>query len=421
MQLEEEDAAKQKANKGRAAKKAKKKAKLLPVATAADAARPASEAAQAGDARADTGERDAQQAGAGDADGAQPGMTLPAPQRRPSAAESTVAEADLVVQPEELDLGLLSLAEHHTASFEISPGLLAPQPAAERWEVQSRSRRAAGKKAVPQMPQPSHPTVLEVRKADLRRPSATASAPPVVPLRQVSEAEKLVSPASSRPQLSPTAPQVTGRWAAVVAGKPLAQPPITPPPQSRPHAHPSIGGLATSDVRTPPPPPPSQPSPQQASPWGDVSHASQPWAALQTATAEPAADVSRASSYSLWGGGMSDLSRASLPLSSSRDSLSAISDGSVYGSPPILGSQQLGAGLAAWQGTPFQRSKPPALSPLLSGKAGAGIWSAFSLGPAASPFGGVFTVAPAPASTDPPLAMAQQEAVAAFAAHGGCQ
>ena len=414
-QLEEEDAVKQKANKGRAAKKAKKKAKPLP-ATAADAAAPVSEA-QAGSACADAGDC-AAQAGAGVAgtDRAQPGP--PVQHQRLFDSERTVAEANTVVQSDKLDLDMLSLAEHHTAGQELSHGLPPPQPAAEQWEVQSRSRRAAGKKAVPQVPQRNHPTVLEIRKADLRRPSATAPTPEM-PSRQGLDAEKLVSPALPQSQVSPTAPQVTGRWAAVVAGRPLPQPPITPPLQSRPSA-PSVSGFATSGMRTPQPPPPAQHSLQQAAPWEAVSQITQPWAALQTAATEPAADVSRASSYSLWGGGMSDFSRASLPLSSSRDSLSAISDGSFYGSPPTLGSQQLGAGLAALQGTPYQRSKPPALSPLFAGKAGAGIWSAFSLGPVASPFGGVFTAAPAAAGADPTLAVARQDAVAAFAAHGGC-
>jgi len=408
MQLEEEDAVKQKANKGRAAKKAKKKAKLLPAA-AADAAEPPSDAqagsACAGDSNAHAG------AGAGDADAAQPGSTLPAQRQRLLEAERIVADADTVVQSDEPDLDLLSLAEHHTGSYKLPP----PQPAAEQWEVHSRSRRAAGKKAVPQLPLRNHPTVLEVRKADLRRPAARAPSPEI-PSRQGLDAEKPLSPQS---QLSPTAPQVTGRWAAVVAGKPLPQPPITPPLQSWQPAPSVVGGFATLGMRTPPPPPPAQYSPQQANPWGDVSRVSRPWTALQPAAAEPAADVSRASSYSLWGGGMSDFSRASLPLSSSRDSLSAISDGSLYGSPPVLGGQQLGAGLAALHATSCQRSKPPALSPIFAGKAGAGIWSAFSLGPAASPFGGIFTVAPA--SADPPLEVAQQGALTSSAAHEGRQ
>jgi len=404
---------KQKANKGRAAKKAKKKAKLLP-ATAADAAAPASEA-QAGSVRAAENESDAHAGvGVGDAGIAQPSSTLPAQHQGVREAERTVAEADAVVQPGDPDLDLLSLAEHHTVSHGLPPA----QPAAEQWEVQSRSRRAAGKKAAPQLPQRNHPTVLEVRKADLRRPAARAPSPEM-PSRQGLDADKLVSPASPQLQLSPTVPQVTGRWAAVVAGKPLPQPPITPPLQSRPPAPSAIGGFATSSACVPAPPSPAQLSPLQANPWGDVSRVSQPWAALQPAVAEPAADVSRASSYSLWGGGMSDFSRASLPLSSSRDSLSAISDGSLYGSPPVLGGQQLGAGLAALHGASCQRSKPPALSPIFAGKAGAGIWSAFSLGPTASPFGGIFTVAPAPPV--PPLEVAQQGALLPSAAHGDCQ
>ena len=394
---------KQKANKGKAAKKAKKKAKLAS-ASSADAALPAAvspvaiSCADAGTSEAQFLAGDSQEQ---DASTAECSWAVQVQHHRlPQAAAAAEELAGADAQSEQLDLAALSLVERD------SHGLHQSQPAADQWEVQTYSRRAASRKAVPQLPLRTL-TVLEVRKADMRRPPAAVTAAEK-PQRQTPEAVKLLSPASPQLQQPPPGPQVQGRWAAVVAGKPLPQPPSTPPPQERPPAQSATtAGLpATSGVQTPPPLPHPQHASLQAAPLTEVPHMFQTWAALQSAAAEPAADVSRTSSYSLWGGGMSDLSRASLPLSSSRDSLSAISDGSLYGSPPMLGSQQLGAGLAALHGSSCQRSKPLALSPLFTGKAGAGIWSAFSLGPAASPFGGSFSVGPMPSHCDPSHAVA---------------
>ena len=372
-QLAEEDVVKQMANKTRAAKRNKKKAKLpaLPSARSADAAPPATEYGMSP---------------AGDAD------TFPV------AGSGAAEQCGEDVKSEQPDLAALSLSEH--LSRKASP----PQAPSEQWEVQPRGWRAAGRKAAPELA-PRSPMVLEVRKADLRRPSTVVPAAAERPHRQP-EAETWVSFASPTPLQSRAGPQFTGRWAAVVAGVPL---PATPAPRPLPPPCPPEERLPASVEHTLLPAPPLPYATLHAAPRGGVSQVPHPFAAWQTAAAEPAADVSRASSYSLWGGGMSDLSRASLPLSSSRDSLSAYSDAaSLYGSPPVPGSQQLGAGLSAVHGSSCQAAKQLAVSPLFTGKASSGIWSAFSLGPAASPFGGAFKVGPAPACCDPTPTMAPQ-------------
>ena len=391
---------KQKASKSRAAKKAKKKAALLaasaeslpaPVAGALDVASPASPGEWHPQSHADRGSggETASRERVPPSDTQNIAAGSPAAEPAADAAISKSAQA-------ELDLHSTSLAER--LSREPTPQ--------EQWEVQPRGRRAA-KKAVPQVA-PRTPAVLEVRICGSRRLSGPPPADAEKSQRFVSEADKLSSPGSPPPepppQPSPALPRVSGRWAAVVAGVPVPQ-----------------AGAPSTPLRQPlPPPPPPPPMAAPVAARGGASPVSPALAAWQAAAQEPPADVSRASSYSLWGGGMSDFSRASLPLSSSRDSLSAISDVSLYGSPPVFGSQQLGTGLAASHGA-SNRVKPATLSPLFNGKAGPGIWSAFSLGPAASPFGGAFALGTATAAADPMPFAAQQQAMAAtVGAGGGC-
>ena len=402
-ELDSEDLMKQKASKSRAAKKAKKKAARLAataeglleqIAGGPGAASPASPA----DCRARSHVR------AGSRDETAPrGRVSPSelPDDSSPAAEPAVDSASSAEAPPELDLSSVSLAEQ----------LSGEQTPQEQWEVQPRGRRAASKKAAPQVA-PHTPAVLEVRISSARRLSGPSSAEAGKSQRFTSEAEKLPSPESPPLKPSPAQSRMSGRWAAVVAGVPLPQSGAPSTPLLRPLPPPPPQEFAW----TPPPPAPPVAAPGESR--GGASPVSPAIAAWQAAAQEPAADVSRASSYSLWGGGMSDFSRASLPLSSSRDSLSAISDVSLYGSPPVFGSQQLSAGSAISHGA--SRAKPATLSPLFTGKANPGIWSTFSLGPAASPFGGAFALGSTTAAGDSTPFATQQQATAAMLGAGGC-